>query len=147
MAIVQLFDRRMIERYLREKEIDYITDSNGDFITRIGHMVETGCELLVAFLISGEIQKLYTIHIESDKEIPRPDWGRVVMICNAWNQESVLPKAFLNIRDGGTEASIVLENQIFLASGIHPELFREFTDSSLTGAVLFWKWAHQEKGL
>ena len=149
MAYVQTFDRSMIESSLRSASLRFLRDDDGDFIVQFGYDSATDCEINIGFDVSGNTHSVYSIHGTSDKRIPRNDWGRVVMMCNTWNKERRWPKAFLYTRNPGSDATatIVLEENLDLDTGIHQELLDDFTLTTISGILQFWKWAHQEQGL
>ncbi len=147
MAIVKTFNRAMIENYLREKDLNYFQDRDGDFQLRWSYDEECGCQLTVWFLLFND--SVYQITIVSDKQIPRQDWGKTMLLCNTWNQERRWPKAFLYIENPETDkqGSINLREAIDLQEGVHQELFDDWTTTVISASFAFWKWAHQEKGL
>lgn len=148
MATLQTFNRNMIEKYLKSKELNYFRDSDDDLLIQIGYDDDYGCKLTFYFMISGTAENIYAIRVFSDKRIPKSDWGRAIMLCNTWNQEKRWPKAFLDVKkpDSDTTATIQLNYDIDLQQGIHQELFDDMTETIIRGGMLFWEWAHKEQG-
>ena len=149
MATVQNFNRNMIEKYLRGKDLRFLTDSDGDFVVQFGYNEDLGGELTVYLCAEGSRKDVYSIRIMSDKRIAKSDWGRAIMLCNTWNKEKRWPKAYLNVRnpDTDTRGTIEVEHHIDLEQGIHQELLDDLTNNIILGATHFWEWAHQEQGL
>jgi len=149
MARVESFSRSMMEKYLQERGLKYLTDRDGDFRVGFTYEQDIGCELTVWLIAGGSRNQIYVVRIRSDKRIPKSDWTRVAMVCNTWNKERRWPKAYLYVRDPNTDTSgeILLEMQIDLQKGIHQELLNDFTDTAIATAYQFWRWAHQEQGI
>ena len=148
MAIVQTFARGQIEKYLRKMELKFLQDSDGDFLVQFGYDDDYGCEITVYMMAAGKRSDVYSIRINSDKRIPKRDWGQALMLCNTWNKERRWPKAYLSVRDpnNDTTASISLEFDIDLEQGIHQELLDDLTGTIIAGGCQFWEWAHKEQG-
>jgi len=149
MPTVQKFDHTMIEKYLKNRELKYLRDSEGDYRVDFAYDEDTGCEMTVWLIASGRNHEIYSVLVLSDKAIPKSDWGKAAMLCNTWNKERRWPKAYLFVRDPATDmrGEIRLEQQIDLEQGIHQELFNDFTNTMILGSFLFWEWAHKEQGL
>ncbi len=146
MATVQTFDRNMIKTYLATTDWKYLQDQDGDFVVRFSRDADTGCELSLWMIVEGEKHNLYTVRVFSDKQIPKKDWGRAVMLCNDWNDHKRWGKAFLHIDnpDTDTTGQIIVEEQLDLEPGIHQELLNDFTTTVFSSANLFWTEANQK---
>ena len=149
MAVVEQFSRSMIERYLRVNQLRSLRDSDGDFHVEFGYEDETGCELTVLLEATGAEQSIYSVVVVSNRRVPRNEWGRVVALCNEWNEDTRWPKAYFHVRSAASDmhGSVILEEHIDLEAGIHWELFESWTTLVIGAGFRFWKWAHQEKGL
>lgn len=147
MATVQKFDRNMIERSLQSVSLKFLKDNDGDYLVQLGYSDEMGCELDIMLMASGQQDDVYYMRGQSNKRIPRNDWGRAVMLCNTWNKERRWPKAYLYVKDPNTDATglIILEQQFDLEQGIHQELFNDFTRVAIASMLSFWEWAHKEQ--
>lgn len=148
MPTVQKFDRSMIERFLKSRNLKYLVDSEGNYRVEFAYDESTGCELTVLLIAAGSRRQIYQIVVLSDKRIPRKDWERAIMACNTWNKENHWPKAYLYVSDPSKDnfGMIMLEGQIDLEKGIHQELFDDFTDTIIVAAHSFWEWAYKEQG-
>lgn len=148
-GIVQTFNRGMIEAFMKQSGMKYLTDSDGDFLIHWGYDEATGCAMNLQFSAQGNKKHIYAITVIAEKRIPRNDWGRAVMICNTWNKEKRWGKAYLYVDDPATDATgmIVFDNHMDLEQGIHQELFNDLTLTIVSAANSFWEWAHKEQGL
>lgn len=148
MPSIKKFDRRMIKNFLDKAELNYFTDKDGDFTINFAYDEELGCELSFWFIVTGSNDEIYQVLISSDKDIPKSQWARVLMLCNTWNEEMRWPKVYLHIDDidNDTTGNILLEEQIDLEQGIHQELLNDYTETILSTSFQFWKWMHEEHG-
>lgn len=149
MSTVQNFDRSMIERFLRGRNLKYLVDSDGDFVVQFAYDQAIGCALTVHLMASGPREWIYYVMVVSDKRIPKHDWGRAVMLCNTWNKEKRWPKSYLHVADPANDSvgMIRLEEQLDLEKGIHQELLEDFTHTVIVCANMFWEWMHKEQGM
>lgn len=148
MATVRKFERGMIETYLKKKKWNYLQDRDGDFRVEFTHDTDLGCELTAWFICGGAKEEIYAVWLTSDLRIAKSQWARAVLACNTWNDQKRWPKASLHIPNDDTEivASIRLEGQLDLETGVHQEFLEGFSESILWGGTLFWQWLHQEQG-
>jgi hypothetical protein len=149
MAVVEQFDRGMIERYLRTNELKFLRDDDGDYQVDFGYDEETECELSILLAASGSRQSIYTMLVTSSRLVARAEWGRVVAICNEWNELKRWPKAYFHARNLASDShgAIILEEQIDLSPGIHWELFESWTSLMIGASFQFWVWAHKKRQL
>jgi len=149
MTNVLQFDAAMIERYLKEVGLRYLIDNDGDYIVQFAEDSDFNGELSVLFGRGGNKKDVYYVRVYCNKTIPKTRFADALLLCNRWNKERRWPKAFLNTRDTGdtTKGDIVLELQIDLEKGIHQALFNDFTNTVISGAIQFWRWAVQEQKL
>ncbi len=148
MPAVVRFDRRMFEQYCKSMNLKYLVDSQGNFRVGFAHDEERGCQLTVWLLAAGSTGQILAIRVESDRQIPKSDWPRAMLVCNMWNQTRRWPKAYLNVEDPQTEfsATIELEHQVDLEPGIYQELLNDMINTTIVTAFSFWSWAHKEQG-
>ena len=148
MATVGNFNRSMIENYLRDKNLKFLIDRDGDFRVEFGYDNDLGCDITVYFTAEGRSENVYTIRIFSDKRISKSDWGRAIMLCNTWNKDKRWPTAYLQVSNPDTDRTgkINLEYHLDLSQGIHQELLDDWTNTIISCGITFWTWAHQEQG-
>ena len=148
MPTVQKFDRNMIERYLKSRSWKYLIDSDGDYRVEFAMDDEAGCELTVWLIMGGPNKEIYDCMIWSSRRVKKEEWGKAILMCNDWNKQKRWPKAYVYVRDRNTDTvgDIRLEQQMDLETGIHQELFDDFTSTIISGAHAFWKWATKEQG-
>lgn len=149
MSIVRAFDRSMIKSFLDERDWRYLTDKEGDFRVDFGDDGTRGCELTVWFNAEGQNDQLLVVRVYSDKQIPRSDWGQVLMFCNTWTKEKRWPRAYLYASDPDSDArgQIVLDHHIDLSPGVHQELLDDWCITVLTTADDFWEKATRDLNL
>ncbi len=147
MAGVVPFSRGLIERYVQHEELKFLKDSDGDYVIPYGYSDGLGCALRFLLMATGQNEEIYAVVVHSDRRIPREDWGKAILLCNTWNTEKRWPKAYLKYNEDESTGSIILEEQIDLEDGVHPELFDAYTRRVMACAVSFWEWAHEEQGL
>lgn len=149
MTTVQKFDRSMIEKFLKKRDLKYLVDRDGDYRIDFSYDPDIQCELTVWLIAGGSDHDIYNVLITSNKRIAKSDWGRAIFACNTWNKERRWPKAYLDVSDPNKDSwgYIALEHQILLSAGIHQELLDNFTDTVILGGYSFWEWAAKEQGL
>ncbi len=149
MPSIKKFDHSLIKNFLEETNLNFLTDKEGDFTVNFAYDEELGCELSFWFIVTGSNDEIYQILVSSDKEIPKSQWARVLMLCNTWNKDKRWPKAYLHVEDMNTDTTgnILLEEQIDLEQGIHQALLNDYTGTILSTAFQFWKWMHLEQGM
>lgn len=145
MAIVEEFNRTLIDNYLRAKGFRYLRDPDGNFCVFLS-LHDVDYELRAWFEAVGSQEDVYSVAVHSSKRYPKSEWSRCLMLCNTWNRERWWPKAYLNVSDldADTSGDIRLEGAIELEEGIHQELFEQFTDTIITSALQFWQWEKQQ---
>jgi Putative bacterial sensory transduction regulator len=148
MPTVQKFDRSMIERYLEETGWPYNKDDDGDFWVSFAPDEDTPFSISVLFAAQGDSNCIYTVLGQANRPILRSEWGRALLMCNNWNKELCWGKAYLSIDnpDTDTTGKIFIDERISLENGIHQELFREISGSTIGAIWEFWKRAHKEHG-
>ena len=148
MAKVRAFGSSMLEDYLKQSNIIYSIDDEGDYEIHFDHTDDIGCELTVWLISQGDEKSTLRVLASTDRKIPVADWGRTILLCNTWNSENGGPKAYLTMSDEDDEnASVDLDVSIDLEPGIHQELLNSFLDAAFAGIWVFWEWAHREHGI
>lgn len=147
MPVVEKLSKQMLENYLREKELRFLMDQDGDFKVVFGEDEDWGCELEMWLIISGSKKEILNVQVKSDKHYDRGDCPRAIMACNQWNATKLYPKAFVHMLEDGSSGILMCEGIIDLEQGIHQELLNDFITSQISGSFAFWKWVHQEEGL
>ena len=145
---VEKFDRSMIEHYLRLKDLNYLTDNDGDF--QVHFMAEEGKPpLKIYFCAEGNDESVYSVRAIIDFSFPRSSWEEIMVACNQWNHDHRWPCAHLYIEDAeeSNSAFISLENHLNLEEGVHRALFSGFTDSTVYAMFGFRDWSFAEARL
>jgi hypothetical protein len=145
VASVRTFDRSMIRNVLDEHNIHFLTDRDNDLQVQYPDDGTRGCDLTYALMYK---ENVFLITAIGDKEIPRSEWGRAILLCNTWNRDNLWPKACLWAENPDSDANgyIRLEGSLYVASGIHQELLSDFILTIMGNGLTFWEWAHKEQG-
>jgi Putative bacterial sensory transduction regulator len=148
MPTVVPIDQSLIANYIKSRGWRYLTDSDGDMLVNFSADAETD-EWSVYFMLTGQNKDIYQLSIQSRKTYPKSQWPQIVLVCNEWNKNRRWPRAYLDIPDkeGVTETHVILDTCIDFEKGVHQELFEDFTNTILSGAMRFWKWAREEHGM
>jgi Putative bacterial sensory transduction regulator len=122
--VIEKFGPQMIERFLREHELKFLVDQDGDFWVALhGEGVPD-----YRVILSVEGHDADILCIRTSAELPYPDIfrDRVESFIAGWNRRMRWPKAYIHddARRGGFR--VIGENQFPLATGIHPELLDDF---------------------
>lgn len=146
MPNVRSINRGMIEQYLKNRNLKYMVDSDGDFRVEFAYSDMVGCEMTLWLILQGRRKDVYTILVMTDKAIPKADWLKAMTWCNTWNMEKRWPKAYLHVRDPESDyvGSIRLEYPLDLEQGIHQELLEDLTDSIHVAAIRFWEQTNKQ---
>jgi hypothetical protein len=149
MAVVEHFDRGMIERYLRGYDLAYSRDTDGNFMAKFEYDGAVGGELAMLFAANGNRRDVYSITVGCTRTVPRNAWGKAIAHCNEWNQDKRWPRAHVFIEHPASDAFgyVFLDGHLDLASGVHWELFESWTSIMILTSHEFWRWAHLEKGI
>ncbi len=142
---VKKFDREMIRVALKKRELNFLTDQDGDFHVNFSYDDDWGCELKILLMIQGQQQDIFTISVTATKKIPKEDFGRAIMLCNEWNRTRLFPLAFLAYNDNESTGNIFLQYHLDTEKGIHQEFIDYYVVMIMSTAMKFWKWVHQEK--
>jgi hypothetical protein len=149
MPAVVKFERSLIENYIKARNWRFLTDSDGDLVVNFSSDADTGYEWTVYFILGGQKKEIYQMLVRARKDFPKAEWPRILMLCNEWNKVRRWPKSYLDIPgdEKAADARIILEASMDLETGIHQELFNDFSDTIFSCSIQFWKWAHLEHGL
>lgn len=117
--------------------------------------------------ISGKASDILVLQWTGDKRIPPDQFVHGLRLCNWWNNEYRWPRAMveqdyrypdanqdpppsqevLEAREATHSAQLMLDCQICLPNGIHPDGLRAIIESNLETSRTFWRCAHETWGL
>ncbi len=120
MQTIETFNREMIRRYLEERNVNFLTDRDGDFV--VFFETEPGLpDLMVHFMVGGLFEEILSVRA---KLMPTPPLnGEVCLnLVNNWNVERRWPKAVYR------QGEIGLEWDIDLERGVHYPLLAHLCD-------------------
>ena len=149
MPTVVPITHSLITNYIKSNDWRYLTDSDGDMLVNFTADSDSGYEWSAYFILTGEHSEVYQLMVRPAKTYPKSEWPRVVLVCYEWNKRWRWPRAYLDIPDDAadTETRIILDGAMDFEKGVHQELFDDYTDTILGGAMRFFKWAREEHGL
>ena len=83
------------------------------------------------------------------RRIPRPDWDRMLRLCNEWNTHYKMPKVYFEVDDPNTSTTgrVVCEQWLNLEAGIHQELVNQLTSTFFSACFGFWRWLQRQNAL
>lgn len=131
MSEIEALDPRMIERYLRDQELRFLTNQDGAFVVHFyGDDVPD-----YGFWISveGRDHDFLDVRVMTDIPLTTNIRQPAEAFVSGWNRFKRWPKAYLEDDDQrGRGFWIVGENCFTLTAGIHQPLFDELLTVSLT---------------
>lgn len=134
----QAFTRGMIEAQLRDHEVKFLRDQDGDF--RADFTCDGSPELVtIWFVAEGDGEAIYRISATASHRPVPATREEALGRCNRWNNEFRWPNALVIDHPDGTW-HILVGSHIDLQPGVTKELFARFTDRVVTGALEFWEW-------
>jgi hypothetical protein len=149
MGFVENFSRDMIEAFLEEDGLHYLRDREGDFLVQFGYDEEIDGHPRFLLAASGEDQEQYCLRGDTLQRIPRPDWERILRLCNEWNALYKMPKVYFEVDDPNTSATgrIVCEQWLDLDVGVHQELINHVSSTFFSACFGFWRWLKRQNAL
>lgn len=117
--------------------------------------------------IAGKHADILVLQWTGDKRIPPDQYLQALRLCNWWNNEYRWPRALVEqdfrytdtnqdppppqeeveAREATHSAQLMLDHQITLPKGIHPNGLHAIIDATLETSWLFWRAAHETWGL
>ena len=149
MGIVETFGHAMIQAFLDDSDLHYLRDRDGDFVVEFGYDEEVLGHPRFMLVASGDDHEQYCLRGDTLKRIPRPEWDRLLRLCNEWNAQYKLPKAYLEIDDPNASSTgkVVCEQWINLEAGVHQELVNQMTSTFFSACFGFWRWLERQDAL
>ncbi len=149
MSFVQSFGHAMIEAYLEEEELHYLRDRDGDFVIEFGYDDEIAGHPRFLLIAAGEDHHQFCLRGDTLRRVSRPDWDRVIKLCNEWNSQYKMPKVYFEVDDPNASATgrVVCEQWLNLENGIHQEGVNGLTSSFFSSCFGFWRWMERQKDI
>jgi hypothetical protein len=122
--VIEEFGPVMIERFLREYELKFLVDQDGDFWVSLHG--EGAPDYRVMLNVEGPDRDILCIRVSTELPYPEIFRDRVEGLIAGWHRRKRWPKAFIHddARHGGFR--VIGENQFPLNTGIHQELLNDF---------------------
>jgi hypothetical protein len=149
MGFVEHFGHAMIETFLEDNELHFLRDRDGDFVVEFGYDEEIAGHPRFLLAVSGDDQEQYCLRGDTMSRIPRPDWDRMLRLCNEWNALYKMPKVYFEVDDPNASVTgrVVCEQWLNLESGIHQELVNQLTNSFFSACFGFWRWLDRQNAM
>ena len=122
--MIERFERRRIESWLRERELKFLINQDGDFV--VDFFSEQGHDYRVHLCAEGANTDVLCIHIRPDIIYSETKRDRVEGFVAGWNRKMRWPKAFITDDWRGRGIQVLAENSFPLDAGIHQELLSSF---------------------
>jgi len=147
MSEIEPLSHELVARSLKGQGLNYLRTPDDRFKLEYRPDEASGATLTAWLWVEGPNQDILDIWVVADKRFPRSEWGRMIMLCNQWNNEKRWPKAYLATRglpDTATDTGVVLELQLKLSSGLQIESIDEWYNMVVGGAYQFWRWIKEQ---
>jgi|YNPMSStandDraft_1061717.scaffolds.fasta_scaffold20723_3 hypothetical protein len=123
------FDRDLIQAYLTERGLKYLTDKDGDCVVILA--TEDMPHKLFTFFAAGGAQgKVFSIVAQVDPS-PQMEEDEALRLVNRWNDKRRWPRAIYR------QGNFVLDWHMDLEPGISPALFADMCDTVIMAAHQF----------
>jgi len=131
------FTRDLIETHLREREVQFLRDQDGDF--RVDFSCPGSDQPVTMWLVAegGGDTIFHVWALAPQRPIPATR-TEAVERCNEWNAQHRWPTA--RVLDREDTWQIMVGSQLDLKPGVTKPLFALFTDRVVAGALEFWEW-------
>ena len=149
MGFIESFGQTMIEAFLEEDGLHYLRDRDGDFIVQFGYDEEIAGHPRFLIAASGEDQEQFCLRGDTMRRVSRPDWDRVLRLCNEWNAHYKMPKVYFEVDDPNTSTTgrVVCEQWLDLGVGVHQELVNHLAGTFFSACFGFWRWLQRQDAL
>ena len=135
MSDIQALEPKMIERYLRGRELRYLIDQDGRFV--IHFYGEDVPDYRFGIAVGGPDADILDIIVAPDDPTPEHYRHQTEAFVAGWNRSKRWPKAYLEDDRRGRGFWITAENSVPLRGGVHSELFDDLLDTAIaTGRQL-----------
>ncbi|MBV8269348.1 MAG: YbjN domain-containing protein [Planctomycetaceae bacterium] len=149
MSFVESFGHGMIEAFLEDGDLHFLRDRDGDFVVEFGYDDEIAGHPRFLLAAVGDDHEQYCMRGDIMCRVPRPDWDRMLRLCNEWNTLYKMPKVYLEVDDpnASTTGRVVCEQWLNLEAGIHQELVNQLTSTFFSACFGFWRWMRRQDAM
>ena len=137
---IQKFSKTLIETTLKQLEIRYLSDADGNLIALFN--AATSDPVALVFGATGLNSDILHIGLEVYNSIDKDLYPRLMEICNRWNATRRWPKACLAVT--GDQGSVVASMEVPLSSGVHVDLLDELIRHGISPSLEFSEWVLDE---
>lgn len=149
MGFIESFGHDMIEAFLDEDGLHFLRDRDGDFIVQFGYDEKIDGHPRFLLVASGDEQEQFCLRGDTLRRIPRPDWDRVLRLCNEWNAQYKMPKVYFEVDDPNASSTgrVVCEQWLDLEPGLQQELVNHLASTFFSSCFGFWRWLERQNAL
>jgi Putative bacterial sensory transduction regulator len=149
MGFNEPFGHAMIEAFLEEDDLNFLRDRDGDFLVQFGYDDEIEGHPRFLLAVAGDDSEQYCLRGDTTQRVPKPEWDRVLRLCNEWNALYKMPKVYLEVDDPNisTTGRIVCEQWIDFEPGVHQELVNHLTSTFFSACFGFWRWLVRQNAI
>ncbi len=148
----------MIERFIQKKGWSFWKKSDQYLMVTIRYDRASDRETRLLLCTAGKNREIFQLHWTSDRRVGAERFDQAFRLCNAWNDRTRWPRAFVEVppkesEDGPQDdpeplsGTLVLDFQLFLAAGIHQALFDSLVQEAIATGWDFWEKAFGTYGL
>lgn len=157
----------LIAGWLEGEGISAFRHPTRDFLVDYKFGLKSDRCVQLRLYISGKNSDILVLLWTCDKRIPPERFSQALRYCNWWNNEYRWPRAMveqdyrhpdanqdpppsqevLEAREAIYSAQLVLDFQVCLPEGIHPNGLRAIIESNIETSWTFWRVAHETWGL
>ena len=121
--MIEQFGPTLIERFMKDNELRYLVDQDGDFW--VSFYGNDAPDYRVLLSVEGADRDILCIRVSTDVIYPDTVREPVEGFVAGWNRRMRWPKTYLADDTRGRGFRVIGENAFPLAPGVHRELFDE----------------------
>lgn len=128
--MIETFGRPMIERFLREQQLAFLVDQDGDFHVRFAANEELPA-LTAQLSAQGPDGQVYSVHVTTPSVFAQATRPRLDQFASEWNRTMRWPRAY-TAADMHSGVRLVGDANWLLTDGIHWQLFETLSSNALS---------------
>ena len=127
--MIEPFGPQLLERYLRDNELRFLVDQDGDFL--VDFYGEEVNDYRVQLSAEGVDREVLCVRIGTDVTYTEALRDRIEGFVAGWNRRTRWPKVYVADDRRGRGMRVVGENSFLLTAGIHQKLLDDFITMSI----------------
>lgn len=146
MAVAEQLSAELIERALTPRGVKYLRDRDDDFVVPFGNDPQVGGDFEFWIIRTGKQEDVLVFKGQTDRTYDRQRWQSIISLTNLWNFEKRWPKAYLQIPQDGTRATVIAEYALDCEKLITEQMVGDLIDHLLVGSIKMFEWFHERLG-